>query len=187
MTGNTYRNNIQPMFWFITGMMILLCLFFTIMTLQSIRSRQFACYDSVIDSISSFYRFGMTITIFVGRFLTSNLTFFALSGSLLSSFTFSCLPVSFMDSLTLFALLILSSFYEGALFAIRTKTNWTIKSFVKLRQWFDLLAGATSFCYDLLRHFRFSLNNERICLEPNILPIRMLGSFYNNTEWRIVK
>ncbi len=152
MTFCASRNNIKPLFRRIAFMMvILLCLFGTITALQGIGPRQFACFNSSINSVLGFYRFGMTITVFAGSFLVGNFAFFTLR-------------VLFSNNLTFFASLVFSGFYEVANFAIRAITNWATVSFMKFWKQFGLFTSATSFCYSLLRHNQFLTN--WLCLGP---------------------
>lgn len=61
MTFSANRNNIKPMFFFVAvPVMILLGVCGAVMALESISSRQFAIFNSVIYSFSCFTAFRMT-------------------------------------------------------------------------------------------------------------------------------
>lgn len=127
MTRNTYRNNIKPILRGIAFMMmVLFCLFGTVMARQSIRSGQFAISNSVAYSISSFSPTGMCFIYFSS-----------------ASFTFFCFS-KFLAKMI------------STRFAVMLITIPTCISFEKLRNRFGFLAMKTSFRYDCLKHNRFS-------------------------------
>ncbi len=122
MTRNTNGNNIKPAFWRITGMMILFCLYFTVMTTQSIGTGQFASPNSSRHNLFCFMSFRMPNTV-------------ALISFLAFSFAFFCLVIIFFADFAFIAMSIFSCMV-----------------FVKFRDCFGLLATSASFRYDLFRH-----------------------------------
>lgn len=107
-------------------------------------------------------------------------TLFALVIPFLVSFVFFAFLINFQSRLTFFAFLILMSVLFITAFALILKSIFFFSGFIKLRALFDLFASGTPFCYDLLRHGRFSLCVERLCLEPIAGHIPVVGSLYNN-------
>ena len=169
MTHFTNRNNIKPVFWLIAvPVMVLLCRLRAVMTKQSIRAGQFASRNSVVCSSSSLSFFRIFNVIFLL--------------SLPAFFTF--LITSRFFSMHVFALFCLSVFFHFCQLASFTTTKMAIFMaivFVKIRKQFDLLATSASFRYSCLGHSRFSLNSERLCLEPNTRPILVSGSLCYNS------
>ncbi len=174
MTQTTNSNYVKPRLWLITvPVMIFFCWMITVMASQSIRTGQFACFNSTINSILGSYRFRMAITVFAGSFLMNN-------------FAFSTLRVSFSSNLAFFASLIFTGFYEVAYFAIRTIANWATVSLIKFWKQFDLFTSTTSFCYSLLRHNRFL--SKRLRLEPAAAHT-VVGLLYcnrPNSAWQLI-
>lgn len=171
MTLTTNRNNIKPMFWFIAGMMILLCLFWAVPTLQRVRSRQFTSYDCITNCIFSFNSFGMSNI----KTPSSGFAFFALSITFL---------IILLREYKFFALLILPpcnlKFFCLRIYFPTRSTPTTISVFctaipVKCRKRLDLLAMTTSFNYDYFRHY--FLLYRKFCLE-SVAAHTAVGSLY---------
>ena len=57
MTILANRNNVKPVFWFIAGMVVLFCLCWAIVALQSFNTRHFAPTNSMINGSFSFAGF----------------------------------------------------------------------------------------------------------------------------------
>ncbi len=104
MATSTNRNNIKPMFRFISvPMMILLCLVVTVIALMEIRSEQFATFDSNTYCTYKFFIFRMAFLIAFLVAIVGSSTFFSMLITLLSSFTFFALPIAFLINFELFA------------------------------------------------------------------------------------
>ncbi len=173
MTRNTNRNNVKPMFGFVTWVMVLLCLFAT-GTLQSIRARYFACSNGVVYSGCRFRALWEVITIF------ATFAFIVFSSFLsLDIFVsrFSIVDFANFTLTILFSIDVTTSFM--AYFAISLMTIFLISVFVKFGKRFSFLAGTTTFGYDLHSHFR--LLYRRFWLKP-IAAQTAVGSFYFNKQ-----
>lgn len=145
-------------------MMILFCLFWAIRALQSRYWSQFAISNSITQGNLCFRSFRMILLIslssgfaffcfdiFPASFTSIYFNFFILTVAFISSFAFSDSPILFTGVAT-------------ADFTLIMMAVFCITALIKFRNWFGLLASATSFRYDYLRHNRFS--NKRLCLEP---------------------
>ncbi len=190
MTRNTSRNNIKPMLWFVTFMvMILLCLMITVIAFQSLRMEQFASTNRVIDSIMGFCHFGMSS--FNSDISSSAL--FALIVTLCACFSFFSFTVlADIFAMNLFAVfsfivfLVIQSFiffvFLGllplpfAIFTATIKAVFPASVLIKFRCRFDLFAHPAIFCYDSLRHG--FLHIRKSCLEPVARYILAVGSFH---------
>ena len=161
MTDLANRNNIEPVFGFITQIVVVFFCRFAARALQGMNSGQFATTDSGIDCIFSFLTLWKLFLIFSDALLVVLFTLFALSVSVPTFFTLFTLPIPFFTCLALI------------LIAIFAFTIW-----VKFRNRFDLFAIATSFCYDLFRHA--FLLTRKSCLEP-LESQSLCGLFYCNT------
>lgn len=165
MTFKTNRNYIKEMFGFITEpMMIFLCLF-TTRAFQRIWAWQLATSNSMIYSFYRFVVFGTTSKII----FASNFAFFC----------FGILPAFFPAcKFAFFCFLVLGYTFIIAFFTQVTITVFPRFVFGKFRERFNFFAFITAFCLNCLRHGRFSLNSERLCLEPVSGYIPVSGSFY---------
>ncbi len=184
MTRNADRNNIKPVLFSIAFVMVVLfCLFGTIMAKQSIRAGQFAEFKGIFYSIVCFLFLGVLEIISLScvfAFICLGMTFF-------SSPTFIAICITLFCSLAFFASLILLyiEFYTGL--ALRLKTIFISTLFVKFRKRFGLLALPAPSGYDCIRHNCFS--SKQFCLEP-IVPAKqgysacsiITGQFYSSTN-----
>ena len=169
MAISTNRNNIKPMFWFITvPVMVLLCLCGTVMALQGIRTGQFADSDSLICAPSCFYVFGMPNTIMFVADFPCDFAFFALCVGFLIGFALLSLSIRI-----------------SARFTTTLETTFSIFAFVKFRKWFDFFAFGTSFGYNWFSHSLFLY--KRLRLEPVVGHLPIAGSLYYMPSWRIIK
>jgi len=207
MTTNTNRNNVKPMFWCITFMVMIVRRLVATRTLQRIGSRQSTNTNCAINSTCSFFIDVIWVSIMKAfcRSPKSRFSFFALAITLYCGFTFFAFPISFsIISLIDFAFLSLSMFLFFGLvfyalfvafycsftlftlsiifftsFARAAMPVFMIFVFAKFRNGFDFFAFGTSFRYDLFSHFR--LLTRRFWLEPYARPVRVSGSLYYNT------
>ena len=168
MTRTTYRNNIKKMLRFVSEMVVVLfCLFVTVMAFQNFKSRQFAISNCVAYGTCCSSVFGMGIPI-----MTQSLQ--------MGNFTFLALVIMFVRNFTLFCLLIFCIMFRHAFFAITVIAIFALCILMKFRNGFGYLAFGTSLYYDCLSHIRFL--SKRQWLEPvgsTILPIGSL--YYNNS------
>ena len=184
MTQDTSWNNIKPMLGFVSvPMMILLGGLRAVMAEQKFGRNQFASIDSINYSSSGFNLIWMTsIVTFLSCFVFWCFSTFFICFAI-SSFALLGLFIMFLIIfIRRFALFCLTTFlscfaksrfaffgfliFTPARFTIDLKPVFTSSVFIKFRQLFELLALRTSFCLNCLRHSRFSLNSERLCLEP---------------------
>jgi len=177
-------------------MMILFCLCGTVMAFQSIRSRQFAALNSMINSISCDSIERMCAPIFPSKSGCCFFSFFTLLimfSRKLSSFSpIVVLRITLCVLFALFTFLIFSISLHSYLIAcwclsvlhhLRCTTNLTrggvtiafLFVFVKVRQRFDLLAFCAGLVYDLLSHIRFL--SKRHWLGPAASTKLALGPF----------
>lgn len=169
MAFYTNRYNIKPMFGFVAFvMMILLCLYGTIMANQEFGRNQFANHNGITHSTSSFDSFGMVGTKTNFTFPTCYFAFFCLVVSFSRNLTFYCFFItkftSAMCCFALFCLVIFLIAFRLADFAITLIAVFLAAVFVEFRQWLGFFAFGTSFRYDGFRHNRFLY--KRFCLEP---------------------
>jgi len=186
MTFYTNWHNIQPMLRLIAEpMVVLLCLFRTVIAPPSIGTGQFAGSDGVIYSVFSFrivrvagIAFCLCLTqrcFALGGFeifciccpafgsllifrISLAMSCLAVRGLLIFCF---CLAINCLATFTLFVGLFVD-FMTG--FAPIEEAVLPASVFGKFRNWLSLLAFGTVFGHDLLGHNRFS--NKRLCLEP---------------------
>lgn len=154
MTFNTHRNNLKGLG--IVWVMILPCLF-AALTFKGIWTRQFTCFDSVIDDITSFDFFRKTVAVPS----PPSFTFFALLVALANLFKFFTLVICF------------TAFFASAL-----RPVFSTAISVKFRKRFCLIAIPAFLCYDSLRHVLFLV--KRLCLGPVSSYTLDVGSFHIN-------
>lgn len=176
MTINTNRNNIKPMFRFITFVvMIMLSGLRTENAEQKSWRNQFACINCMIYSFSRFVFFRM----FFACKLLIEFAFFTLiifiCPSFFCKFTFFRLRIPFMRQFSRFCFAIFSLFNRLTGFAIILITCCSV--FVKFRNRFEVLAFRTTFCLNCLRHDLFLLK-KGYCLEPVTGYAPVVGSLY---------
>ena len=143
------------MFRFISvGMVVFVCLF-TARTLQRIRSGQSTILNCLIYYTISFSSLWITYMI---QFSTTPFVYF-------SFFTFVIFRrYSIGNRFTTFSLPIFAHAFIIANFANIVITIFSSVVFVKVRQWFDLLAFRAFSGYDWLRHGFLLI--RKLCLEP---------------------
>ena len=164
MTFTTDRNNIKPVDFVISKIMvIMLCLFIAIRTFVCCGFSQKACTNSIIDFVFGFYLFGIVFII----------TFMCLLAFCTLAVTFICLDTYLF---TFFALGILLLVTFMAVFASRLQA---VTAFRKLGQWKNSFAFITSFGYNWFRHGLIPYIKS--CLEPPESYILSRGLSYYNT------
>lgn len=197
------RSDIEPMFWLITKiMMIVFGLFSTIMATQCVCSWQFTCPNRIIDNIMcfSFQR------IFQSHFFEEKFTFYGLIKASFAYFAFLALIVLLLIIFAFFTLLITFNscfaFYTltitfcasltlGTLlinfvtrFAPRLQSIFSDSVSVKFRDRLKFFTFGTVLCYDWFRHGLVSLS-ERLCSEP-VTGHTAIGSHYFNRRYLMV-
>jgi len=175
MTFYANGNNIEPMRRGITmPMMILLSWFRAIMTDLGIGVGQISCGYGVIYGIICLVTFWIFNPTMFLAFAFSSFTFFSflifLISFLMNKFAFGCF------------LKIALNYFTASL-ATWLKSIFCASIFVKSSNLFDLFAFRTSFCLNSVRHGRFSLNCERLCLEPVAVYTTAVGSSYCKADW----
>ena len=173
MTFNTNRNNIKPILRGITFVvMVMFCLFWALRAFQSIRAKQIASSNSVINSIYGFDFF--RISTFSASI--SNFILFAIIIVVFSTYSFFCFLVTLLCSPMLFFTFLALSVLLTTSPAKDLVSIFLSTVFIELRQRFYLVALRTSFGYDLLRHNCFSI--KQLCSGPVLGYIPTSGSFY---------
>lgn len=166
VTFKTKWNNIKPMLWSITFVMMIMSCCFATFTFQSSDFRQTSFNNSVSNCRNCFSLFALTVSSFC-------------------CFTLFGFPVmflvTFLSKLTFFRLAV----FFATQFTVIIVTVFTNTTFVKLRQRFNFLAFGTLFRYDLVSHNRFL--NKRFWLEPLFASYTLAsGSLYINQSERDV-
>lgn len=183
MTRSAYRNNIKPMLFSVTFVvMIVLCLFAT-RTSKVIGTSQFTISDSVVNCIYSLnLQFILSLILFsVSTYcffpFFSLGIFFAMVIVQLSSFF--GLRIFFVSAtmclLAFFCLGIFLYSFATAGFTGRMKVIFGRFIFIKFRWRLKFFASTTSFRYD---YFRRNLSPVKIMLEPVVGYTPAVGSFY---------
>jgi hypothetical protein len=168
MTSTTYWYDFEMiLFSVIFRMMIVSCCFVTVSTLVRICRLQFTATDSIIDSTVCFDSFWILFLVFGCVFLYVYFPFFALLES------FASTRVNFTTSWCL-------SILFNAGLAMTTQIIFLGYIFVKLGEWFNLLASRALFCYDFFSHNQFLYN--WFWLEPVSEPISVTGLSYYFTS-----
>ena len=162
------RKDVEPMFGFITKiMMILFSRLKTKITLKCFNFGQFTSAYSVANCRTSLCFFRVVNTI-MPRSRTA------------SSFASIRLLIMFLVSFGLILLRVIIIAY----FTITAMTGFFRTVFVKFRKWFGFFALGTSFCYDSFRHGFFL--HKKLCLEP-LQTQYLCGSFYYNNKHSQIK
>ena len=175
MTRNTNSNNIKPMFLGIAFvMMVLLCLI-TTGAFENCDTWNFACFNSIVYGTICFHAFWITLILSKIFSLAFSFTLFALHIALASYFAFFSFVITLINgSVNFFAFFALLIAFH-AILAMITITIFLSAIFMKFRNWFDLFASRTSFCYDCVIHRLFL--NKRLCL-GHLQANPVFGSFY---------
>ena len=177
------------MLWLIRPVMIMFSLF-AARTQVMMGWEHFTYLNSITYFMSSLSSFGIILATTFLCFLA----FFALAITPVCLFAFIALTVSFLFLLVFCGLFIpfltLFAFFGLiilllAVFTIRPQTIIPRTVFVKFRNWKNLFAFRTSFCYDCFRHFRFLY--KRFCLELRASTILALNSPIIKTAFCSVK
>lgn len=181
----TFTNRFDLKWFGIIRMMILLCLFWAIFTLQSIGVRYFASNDSITNNISSF----VTIGIFLPMAITCKIIYYftciTLLVSIMDNFGFCRIPISFSDNFAIVRFSILSCVFNATYSAFITIAIFRFLVFIKLRNWLNFFALGTFFRYDFNNHNQLLYSWLR--LEPVSGYVPVSGSFYNITKGGKVK
>jgi hypothetical protein len=152
MTLSTKRNDIEPVLRGVPApVMILLCLSTALLALEIGGRGKLASVNGGIERTSGFY----LVWVLQTAFTIGPAAFFGLA-------VFAASP-----AIDFFARLRLPICFQGGINAAFTPTVQPIgiaAAFVKLRQWFDLLAFRATLCLNCVRHNRFLV--KRLCSEP---------------------
>ena len=185
MTRATNRNYIEPMFWFIAFMvMIVLCLL-TTRTHQRHRPWHSLGFYSIINNAFGLCLYLVFLSIlFLGIFIFICLAI-PFCGQTTSPFPLFCFIVFFARLLAFFSLVIFVLLDFSTQLTIRKKPAFRFFIPRKFQNRFSFFAFGTLFCYDLFRHNCFS--NKQLCLEPVARHNLAVGSFYFSRKMRIVK
>ena len=148
MTNPANRNNIEPMFFGVTIVVVILfCLFGTTRTFQRCRRWYFASINSISNGRCSKSLIGVTQAIPFCFQMFICLEFVCLTIQFFGNFTFFALPITFFAQLcgkfTFFCLVIMLLVLSIAFFAIILKAIFADVMFVKFFDRFDLLTSAT--------------------------------------------
>ncbi len=174
MTFNTKRNNTKPVFWFVISyMVIIVCLFIAIITLQRIGTWQFATFNSSVYSFTGLERFSVVYP----EFCLLQTSFRALYILILSDFEFFGLSVFLVYGLGFISsyINVINDFSTGIATSLVSIFSATI--FAKFFNRLNFLATTAFFCFNWFRHGFFLF--KKLCLEP-ITAHTVVGSFYNN-------
>ncbi len=181
MTFNANRFDIEPMLGFVTGMMILLCLFGAVFASQGIRTCHFTNPNSLINGSLCFHSFWVYLSKPFSSLSSNFLAFstlcilfsccstffafvvfnFATSVSLMTIFAL-CIP--FLYNCVIYSFSILFDRLHLTNFALITESIFFGAISVKFSNRLDLFANSTPFCYDLLGHD--FLLSRKLCFEP---------------------
>jgi len=183
MTIYAQRNNFEPIYWCITGMMILFGLFTTITFVVACR-RHSVSKNSIINCIFSF----------PFLWILNAITFITLS-CIFTSIIFSVIFLAFKTTSppsTILSMEFSASFCLKMLFAVLFLANFTIclitkriiSAYIEFTKRFNFFAFGALLCYDLLRHNQF-LNNW-LCYEP-VAARTAVGSLYYREDNHIYK
>ncbi len=174
MARNTSRNDIKPVFGFISQtVVILICLLGAVMAIKITRFWEFIKFNSITYNTP-----GITfICVFFSTAFLCCSAFFALTVSLRARFSnFSTTQTLAILLLRQFCLIAFSPFALAKLTLIMT-SKFAFVKFCKLRNWLKLLAGTASFCYDWFRHNVLS-SKKNVLVRADRASIALLGLFY---------
>lgn len=173
MTKKAYRNYIKPVFRSIALVVMIFFCLFTTSAFQSFGRWQLTSSNSVSNSSTSFYseRISATAGFICLALLVSLYCQFSFFGFLILSYCSAIYFFSFFSQAIILNLLAKAGF---ALILIAIFSRFI---FPKFQNRFDLLALGTFFGYDLFRHDFLLV--RRLCLEPFVRPVRILGSLYS--------
>ena len=177
----TNRQDIKPMLFGITFMMMIMLGWFTARTLQRIDGWQLTVFNGYQHSCTSFDSFrvilliaffgGLTFITLVMTF-TSNLTSFALFVVLSSGPTLLTLFVVLLIGFVFFAFSILQTTF----FATRLMAVFFDSVFAELGNCFSFLASRASFRYDFGRHLLLLIRSK--CSGLVAPPVGVSSSLY---------
>lgn len=168
MATNTNRNNIKPMFFRITFMvMIFRCLFYAKKTFKFSCGKKITLLNTAKNgsSCEPFFRI-----YFVGLLIILRIALFCFNTIIIRyfrRFSFKHTNIAMHPSKLVSSI---------ALFANRTQTVFVSGTSIKLVYVFDLLTVRALSCYSYFRHIRFLF--KRVCLEPIAGYIPVVGLFY---------
>ncbi len=171
------RNNVKVVFWGVTVMMVISCLFGAMSAFQGVGPGQLARFKGAVDSRVRFGFFWVTVTVYLYVFMSLVWMFFSETylggaGDVLALFALS---IVFTNRFAVLALAIFCRIRSVAYLARMAMAIFPAAILAKFRnKWFDLLAMTTFLCYDLLRHVFLLI--RKICLEP-ITARTVVGSF----------
>ena len=183
VTFNTNRNNIEPMFWGITLVMVVVVCLFATRAFQFGKRFKFAINNSLSNRSACFYSIRMIGFILACMFKLIHLALFALVEPFRASLAFFTLLITFLNSFAFFGASILLSCVVMARFTMCITTIFASFIYIVIRQWKILLTICAGLCYNLLRHGSFSFL-KRLCLGPVADYTSVAGSFYNNHQMR---
>lgn len=206
VTFDTKRNNVKPMCFIIAVVMVVSSCLLAAIALASRNPWEIPGSDSFVDCIMRFILIRISSSIFFPLAVGVGFAFFCFRVAIIEflapwSIFVPMIPCPLFDFVFLCSLISFPSFAEILLSSLRTcvPSDGLIVAFfavvivsilcrfvlVEFRQGFRLLASAALFGYDGLRHVRFSLNSERMCLEP-VTARTAIGSLYCSEASRIV-
>lgn len=184
MTFYTYRQNIKPIFFSISLVMVVMLSLFTAKALKIIGPRQFTSSNGIINSHDCFHISWKLASIFINSTPTCRFAYFALhiiSSVIFAFFTLIITASRFKtNSFALFGLTILLAIFQMAIFTLIFVATFVIKTFVEFRKRFCFFANTAGFCYDELSHLRFLSKRNR--LESFVRPVRIFDSFYYSKQ-----
>ena len=183
MTFNTNWNYVKPMVFSVAFvMMVFFCWSRTIETKQ-VFGRQYALISNIRTyNLSSLV--GNLAFFAMGIFFICLFPFFALSITFPNNFAFFTLLVSLVYIFELQSILPVFLLFPETYFTLIVKPVFPNAVLVKFRQWFDLFAMTTLFCYDLFRHLLLLVRSN--CLEP-VAAQTAVGLFYAMTNLYILQ
>jgi hypothetical protein len=142
---------------------------------------------AVLSIQSAFFRFWVTAKklVTLGRIFVTVIPspppYFVFFCSLVSASSFAKVLLALLGLSIFLNALVMADFAPIVISVFRTRI------FIELRERFTLLASAALLRYDMLRHNRFSLNGQRLCLGPIGSTLLPVGSPYFIELKRIVK
>ncbi len=178
MTTTAHRYKLEPLFGLIACKMVILCSCLAARTLEVRRWVQeqisnrfiYRTYSlplqRVLFSPSQMCTCALlAISLSLSSYFYGLLTFFTVQIPTMTDLGIRCVIVCFCVSLALIATLPTFLIFCHTLFALIRISIWRIAVFVKVRQWFSLLAFRAGLCYDGFRHDCL-LQLNRYCLGP---------------------
>lgn len=175
MTFSADRDNIKPMFFSIAFVVMVVMSLISTSTTQGFNTRQNTVSNGCKYLVACFCPFWVILFVV----FSCSLSFLALSVPFLKSFIFLCFAVTTHS----FAMNLFASFRFSVFLTPLSITYFTLvvvaitisRGFVKLKDWFILLASTAGFCYGCLRHG--FLLTRKSCLGP-VTAHTVVGSCY---------